>query len=1598
MTSGKTAEYYRVHLLSLPNELSRINNRKKLNPISYTTDNSVAKKRPILLANTQERICQALHDGDAKHLQELVLEGYGDSLYGRTSWGEEARKFLKGLPHLMDQIKTLHASVIKGDIPTIERILSDDSSLIRARDENGLLPIHMATAHNQPEVVSGRTALHISAQNKTIDIYRKVVELGGDPKIMDKNGKTADSYLRQQTIQNYDLVSPLNGKQLTDNIANTNGVGNGFAEHQNEWNRSNNKTQIKPVLNNREMGGKAPKPAVRTTRREQTNGNNLVVDTSNGKSTKISHKSRKPLPSVAGNRLPAINMDESIVGSDSKSDITSQTTSDQTSGSNTNTTISTASSTMSERTFGTEQDFIEAQVVVGDSDVQQVIDSRDESDANITDNEVYVNSEPSAALQMDESIVTDSDVVYDGDDGQQEGNTESPEVSAGQAMDDSSLTTGDESEVMLLNNEKKGDVMNGNEVSPEVNEDSRGLLLSALVEEEKSTSDTNGEQMNAQEMNSETIITDKDERDGESSDTNAIPEPQESDAQLNAADGNEADIKSNENIDDSTPMQTIAETNDENNSDGRNEESMAEEGKGTEPTLPEETVVSDDSQQQIGNEELVISDGAIVNTNETNDANNAIDDTVVTKRGSESRKSSLSSTGSAAKGFSRSLSQQSVTENKGSNSRRVSRTQSQESNDGKQSDSKPGSRPGTQSRRRQSQAEATPSSRRSSKSSAKSLPRQSSIPEVTADGPQELAEQMTENVINNSLDEMKKNESIDDSNEVIDDRRGSEPRLEEEISDTSVLAEDNEPNAEELAQKTTEQTNDENMTDNNEVVDGVVDGTDSTADFVSTAPQEKADSDDIIPDNNNETINQTVEQNDSQEKGEEDVVANEPVVTQTSDELEVKDNNNNNNEGNEEQTNEITDKSDEKNDSKEEEEKVEEEVAANEVIDNSDETINGENGSQVVNDHNNNPNNESNSEASTKLSAADDRPPQQSANSSIFDRSFSRQSAVSSINPQSDGLNDLIEKWLKDADLLRLEHVVIAGQGERLIGKKSANSQVQDFLDLVPTYMTKIRAVHDTVIRGNLNEVKHVLTRKRFALSRDHLGASPLHLAVLHGHWDVMVYIITQFPETINGPDNEGRTPLHYSAVLNDNQNMFYKRLCESKADPNIKDKSGYSAEYYLDNPGVLTIRQLLENYMPPDDQRRYNNSAEVWRRPPTADIESRLTPTPDDSDSSIISNVNYKHEVDAEVHVDGDSRLGRSGGSRLARITAYSRSLSHSSMSNRTAADEPYDEDDDDFETLSNDYKKSLKEEKERLQKHFDRQMSTSEAISMSTRVVDNIQDAQPPIGSNTMITNGSNSSGYDLTEIKDENGQTVLHQLAAKPHQRSVFYKMLSQAEYLIPERDAKYRTIRDITVENGIKDNLLVVDQYILDTFVKQDKDLVKAFALEGYNNLLTVVDAEGHDVIATLKRYGRTSMEEFVRDLAQFQKNRDELHTFIRHGYAEGVDNLVQIDSDLVIAKSERGRHALHLSILFANLDIINTLIATNPNAVNTPDNMGRTPLHYAMASSFVEEIGRILIRAGANRALRDVRMRTPSYYYVYKQEIRDIKEEEKNLTI
>ncbi|KAM7301602.1 uncharacterized protein ISCGN_017121 [Ixodes scapularis] len=799
-----------------------------------------------------------------------------------------------------------------------------------------------------------------------------------------------------------------------------------------------------------------------------------------------------------------------------------------------------------------------------------------------------------------------------------------------------------------------------------------------------------------------------------------------------------------------------------------------------------------------------------------------------------------------------------------------------------------------------------------------------------------------------------------------------------------------------------------------------------------------------------------------------------------------------------------------------------------------------------------------------------------------------------------DRLNELIDLWIKDGDLLRLEHVVIAGQGERLLNKTSEDKQVQEFLSLVPAYMERIRSVHEAVVRGNLAEVRQVLTRKRFALSRDHLGASPLHLAVLHGHTDVLNYIVDKFPETLDGPDNEGRTPLHYAAVVMEAQNYF-DILKKAGADDTIKDKMGHTPEFYVKNPKELTIRDLLEGYQTTNDEEK-SATADVWKRPPTPpedaeaeetaavqaqpdapvvsveksvpasvpdqdkttdqkqapskepgkvqapvekpadasvqDLKQKLPaqvlpsappiqesvkeeikekvkvplpestkmpeklpsealkpepakgidpettkvlvlappapaqdprpaqekeplivpvvlPTkalskgnqvpvqepplvPDKVESQALQSAKLRPTAEEAAQVQGSTQLpekvpqaeahlpetprAHAPSTREVLKSAEVRQLAQSMLrEGRTVEEGRYLTDAvgdvlsrgllavskqrpaDPVNFLVSWFKEQVPQKPAPVAKALPDPSTVTKERSISSRSNTNSSSAtsegslkkagftQP--FTEDVVDEDADHYRDDHTKLKDEEGQTVLHFAASHSHSEGCFYALIRQGHVLLAERDGRYRTARDVAREASQRDNLLDLDQYVLDAFLERRSDLLRALAHQGYDQLLNAVDKHGRDVTSIVTQFEMTDMQSLMHELAYFFKARDELHAFVRNGYLEGLQNLIKKDAGLVTAKSQRGRCALHVAVLVENPEIIEHLIRAKRDAVHVADNMGRTPLHYAMAMPHVTTIGQILVQNGASRTARDVKMRTPSYFFIYKQEIMKLKEEE-----
>ncbi|XP_030019729.1 uncharacterized protein LOC115439821 isoform X5 [Manduca sexta] len=174
-----------------------------------------------------------------------------------------------------------------------------------------------------------------------------------------------------------------------------------------------------------------------------------------------------------------------------------------------------------------------------------------------------------------------------------------------------------------------------------------------------------------------------------------------------------------------------------------------------------------------------------------------------------------------------------------------------------------------------------------------------------------------------------------------------------------------------------------------------------------------------------------------------------------------------------------------------------------------------------------------------------------------------------------------VSDLINNANMEMLATLVLNGEGARLIGRSSRNTELQAFLDNVPIYMQKINKVHLAAKEGNIRDLQAALDRRKFAIARDPIspnGATPLHVATVFGKTNIIKYLGGRFPETLSAVDFEGRTALHYAAVLPDNGH-YYTLLQQLGANSKDLDDNGRSAEDFFKNPSLLPFDQLLSDF-----------------------------------------------------------------------------------------------------------------------------------------------------------------------------------------------------------------------------------------------------------------------------------------------------------------------------------------------------------------------------------------------------------------------------------
>ncbi|XP_018494867.1 uncharacterized protein LOC100901587 [Galendromus occidentalis] len=1172
---GRAAEYYKTHHLPIPTEAALLGSRRKLRSKSEPPMRNGFRSQSILANQISERITTALQKGSVPLAQELVMEGYGRHLIGRTSWNEELRHYLRQVPTQIISIENVHRAVETGDLETVIISSNRDDALLRARDENGYQAIHIAVVNRQANVVeyiannypqyltaktlNGRQPLHLAALQKDAEIYRLLVNYGADVRALDARGRTAEYYMRSAGA----------AKNLATN------PGRFYDDHS------------------RRMGA-APLPALGSA---------------------FSRKSMPDVNRVGRDARTRTNSESSVVsdqddhqnGADKDGAREEEIDSGIQSG---------REKTSSEERSEAIEDFarVSAQELIEET-ARSFLETR-----NAGEN-LGADEGREASSEGKESGDGSEDEVDDGSR-DEEASSRAPASSAdGDDVDTVDFATDSERPEGIVDVDPDAEALEGKRRNSEDDEEEGSVELSSVVEKDLivDTRDPGGDS-DAEKPNIEGELSSEDRSEG-----NEAIDGEETD------EGAEATSGDKQNRGGTGGMREwirgiLAERQTNSEEDGAEpgrppltpQNSLAAEQDSTEnferslSTIPE-------SASPLGYAEPRDEDGE----NHEAPAGELDNSKNSDRTGSEAETDEIDTTNEHSKNSSENS-------EKSTSSEVVDTAQGEDKDPhgdpeasgtigetaGGEEDSvddigSPGLAPLTTENREQLPKEPDSEMSTSDAPDDENLARSDNLegptgsgqdaidysehPEKTAEDGDDHAGQRiasgTETVVDGpdcrdiSEEESGKEIGPNDHTEVVDvdeevagglGEQRDEIQPEEAAHDETTEAHCREDAAEapESAYIGVPQSLDPEVPSEDDVTPPVAlaaeekdagksEDAEEDASLVEGTGAEGEQAVGISLDDGGDGSNgQPESQGDSGSPNPPEPIQTAAIATSESEEETVA-------------KNAIRENGQGDPDSGPDK--------GGETFEASGEN---EHGARVA------------GEAFPENAALDaTKTPVDEKATRARSRSKKRKQAAR-MKAAMDRLNELIDYWIKEEDLLRLEHVVIAGQGDRLVGKTSPNPQVQEFLSLVPTYMEKIRQVHQAVIKGDVKEVKELLTRKRFALSRDVNGASPLHLSILYGHPEVLKYIVEFFPETLDGPDNEGRTPLHYAAVAPAIDVNFYEVLKQAGADINIKDKNGNSADYYRTHPGVLTIEDIFRNYQvsPEEDMA----TIETFEKPQT--------------------------------------------------------------------------------------------------------------------------------------------------------------------------------------------------------------------------------------------------------------------------------------------------------------------------------------------------------------------------------------------------------------
>uniref|UniRef100_A0A915BIP8 ANK_REP_REGION domain-containing protein n=3 Tax=Parascaris univalens TaxID=6257 RepID=A0A915BIP8_PARUN len=540
-----------------------------------------------------------------------------------------------------------------------------------------------------------------------------------------------------------------------------------------------------------------------------------------------------------------------------------------------------------------------------------------------------------------------------------------------------------------------------------------------------------------------------------------------------------------------------------------------------------------------------------------------------------------------------------------------------------------------------------------------------------------------------------------------------------------------------------------------------------------------------------------------------------------------------------------------------------------------------------------------------------------------------------------------------------LEAIQIEGKGDqiwRIVKKHLANEKLVKYISEFRMVQKRLNAAIAAVEDNDLRKLKNLVDFKLID-ARDPRGLSLLHVAVCKERHEIVEYLASEFPNSIDITDENGRAPIHYAATQ---QNAIYDTLVECGADAFQPDNNGWTAARYRMSP---------DHFVRPPVEMRRISSPMINRLSFDEGIFDPDAPSEEDVEKWLAEGDVQKLEqvmLDGRVHLLIDKKTANLSAEEFlqgihqyqAKIDAIHKAVEDGDVRRvKSLIDRPQ------LATARDRYGMTPL--------HKALLHGQANAVRYLLAKYPSCVNAPDHAGRTALHYAAADSNGEHMIKVLQKAGGDAFIE---DKHGHTPFY-------YRTHGRNLSVRTLKDNAVMNQLisgqlnRPLLQDLEEDISDWIHTGNIGKLEELVLNGYGDLLLgrTHEVEDNDAVT------------FLEVLPQYQAKIQAIHKAIETGNLRAV-KLLADRKKVALCRDARGLSPLHKSIVFGRIDIAKYLIRNYPQSVNAMDQNKRTPLHYAAALRDGGYMYKVMRKAGADPNIFDCNGRPAKYYLKYPGEI------------